>query len=85
VEAPTQPITLEDLRIAIRFAPSSSVSGPSGLAYAMLKLWPEAVLIEAHMAVKPIWEDKFIPECSSKKWLCPKPKVGPDLATLQDQ
>ena len=50
----------------------------------MMKEWPESVLVRAHAAVQAIWEDKIIPACWNKKWLCPKPKIQPDLATLQD-
>ena len=84
MEALLQPISLDDLRKAIRKAPSGSVPGPSGLSYAMMKEWPEPVLARAHAAVQAIWADKIIPSCWNKKWLCPKPKVHPDLATLQD-
>ena len=80
----TLPITIDDLRLAIRTAPSGSVPGPSGLSYAMMKEWPEAVIIKAHAAVSEIWEQKRIPPCWNKKWLCPKPKIQPDQATLQD-
>jgi len=83
-EALTQPITLEDLRIAIRLAPSSSVPGPNSLSYAMMKEWPDAVLVKAHKAVKTIWDAKIIPESWNRKWLCPKPKVDPEEFTLKD-
>jgi exonuclease III len=84
MEVLSQPISLDDLRNAIRKAPSGSVPGPSGLSYAMMKEWPESVLVRAHAAVHAIWEEKIIPACWNKKWLCPKPKIQPDLATLQD-
>jgi exonuclease III len=83
-EALLQPITIEELRQSIRLAPSNSVPGPSGLSYNMMKEWPLAVLEKAHAAVAQIWEDKIVPSCWNVKWLCPKPKVQPDLATLQD-
>jgi len=50
----------------------------------MIKEWPKPVLVQAHAAIQAIWEDKIIPSCWNKKWLCPKPKIQPDLATLQD-
>jgi exonuclease III len=83
-EALSQPVTIEDLRQAIRTSPSGSVPGPSGLSYAMMKEWPESVLTKAHAAMSEIWEQKIIPSCWNKKWLCPKPKIQPDQATLQD-
>jgi len=43
----------------------------------MMKEWPESVLFRAHAAVQAIWEEKIIPACWNKKWLCPK-------STLQD-
>jgi len=83
-EALNQPITLDDLRVAIKRLPSSSLPGPSGLFYAKMIEWPKAVLVKAHEAVAAIWKDKIIPECWNKKWLCPKPKIDPEKATLQD-
>ena len=50
----------------------------------MMKEWPESVLIKAHQAVSEIWKEKIIPQCWNQKWLCPKPKVDPEEATLQD-
>jgi hypothetical protein len=47
-EALNLPISMEDLRQAIKRAPGTSVPGPSGLSYAMMKEWPESVLIKAH-------------------------------------
>jgi len=83
-EALNRPISLEDRRQAIKRAPGTSVPGPSGLSYAMMKEWPESVLIKAHQAVSEIWKEKIIPQCWNQKWLCPKPKVDPEEATLQD-
>jgi len=67
LEALSQPISLEDLRNAIRKAPTRSVPGPSGLSYAMMKEWPEWVLVRAHTAVQAIWKEKIIPACWNKK------------------
>jgi hypothetical protein len=83
-EVVMQPIQLEELRQAIRKAPSGSVPGPSGLSYDMMKEWPETVLQRVHETVDKIWREKLIPECWNKKWLCPKPKVDPEIATLND-
>jgi len=33
--------------------------------------------------VTEIWKEKIIPQCWNQKWLCPKPKVDPEEATLQ--
>jgi len=82
MEELSQPISLEDLRNAIHKAPSESVPGPSRLSYTMMKEWPESVIVRAHAAVQAIWEDKIIPSCWNKIWLCNKPKIQPDLATL---
>jgi len=69
---------MQKFRKHIRKAPSGSVPGPSGLSYAMMKEWPESVLVRAHAAVQVIWEEKIIPVCWNKKWLFPKPKIQPD-------
>ena len=50
----------------------------------MMKEWPETVLMRVHETVDKIWREKLIPECWNKKWLCPKPKVDPEIATLND-
>jgi len=34
------------------------VPGPSGLSYAMMKEWPESLLIKAHQAVTEIWKER---------------------------
>ena len=78
------PICIEELRAAIRRAPASSVPGPSGLSYSMMKEWPEEVLLAAHTAMTMIWDTGTIPEWWQWKWICPIPKVDPDLATLDD-
>ena len=79
-----QPITMDEVKAAIQKAPSGSVPGPSGLSYAMMKEWPEQALKLAHETMNTIWERKLIPESWNIKWLCPKPKVDPDKATLDD-
>jgi len=78
-EALNQPILLEDLGQAIKRAP-----GPSGLSYTIMKEWPDSALIKTHEAVAQIWEEKIILSCWNQKWLCPKPKVDPEEATLHD-
>ena len=50
----------------------------------MMKEWTPAALTEAHQAMTMIWETGAIPNWWKKKWLCPKSKVDPDLATLDD-
>jgi len=75
---------LEDLRQAIKREQGKSIPGPSGLSYAIMKEWPESVLIKAHQTVSEIWKEKIIPKCWNQKWLCPKPKVDPEEATLED-
>jgi len=81
-EALSQPISLEDLRQAIKPAPSNSVPGPSGLSYAMMKDCSDSALIYAHEAVAKIWKEKIKSNCWNKKWLCPRSKVDPEEATL---
>ena len=80
----SKPITIEEVRAAIKKAPSGSVPGPSGLSYAMMKEWPEQVLVSAQETMNTIWEGKLIPEVWNIKWLCPKPKIDPEKATLDD-
>ena len=79
-----RPIELEEVEHAIKKAPAGSVPGPSGLSYAMMKEWPEKVVLKFHKALNHIWEQKIIPKEWNIKWLCPKPKVDPDIATLDD-
>jgi len=62
-EALLQPISIDYLREEIRKAPSGSVPGPSKLSYAMMKKWPESVLVRAHATVQAIWKNKIIPAC----------------------
>ena len=83
-EATMTPVTTEELRAAIKRAPASSVPGPSGLSYAMMKEWPEEVLQAAHLAMSQIWETGTIPAWWQWKWICPIPKVDPETATLDD-
>ena len=83
-EATTRPVTIEDLKAAISKASSTSVPGPSGLSYLMMKTWTPKVLQEAFDAMTMIWETGQIPLWWKKKWLCPKAKVDPALATLED-
>ena len=83
-EATSQIITIEELRAAIARTPASSVPGPSGLSYAMMKEWPEEVLQAAHLAMTQIWETGTIPNWWQWKWNCPIPKTDPDIATLDD-
>jgi hypothetical protein len=82
--ATSEPVSIEELRAAIKRAPASSVPGPSGLSYAMMKEWPEEVLQAAHNAMTQIWDNGIIPEWWQWKWICPIPKVDPDIATLDD-
>jgi exonuclease III len=79
-----RPIELEEVKHAIKKAPAGSVPGPSGLSYAMMKEWPEEVVFKFHMALNQIWEQKIIPQEWNIKWLCPKPKIDPEIATLDD-
>jgi len=55
-EATTRPVTIEDLKAAIAKASSTSVPGPSGLSYIMMKTWTPKVLKEAFDAMTMIWE-----------------------------
>jgi len=48
-----------------------------------MKTWTPKVLKEAFNAMTIIWETGQIPLWWKKKWLCPKPKVDPALATLE--
>jgi hypothetical protein len=82
--ATNRTVTIDDLKAAIKRAPKTSVPGPSGLSYAMMKTWSPAALEEAHQAMTMIWETGEIPNWWKRKWLCPKSKVDPDLATLDD-
>jgi len=83
-EATTRPVTIEDMKSAVAKASSTSIPGPSGLSYIMMKTWPPKVLKEAFDAMTMIWETGRIPLWWKKKWLCPKAKVDPALATLED-
>ena len=78
------PISIEELRAAIKRTPVTSVPGPSGLSYAMMKEWTEEVLQAAHTAMTQIWESNTIPDWWQWKWICPIPKVEPEIATLND-
>ena len=78
------PVTIENLKAAIAKASTTSVAGPSGLSYAMMKEWSPKVLKEAFDAMTMIWETGQIPNWWKKKWLCPKAKIDPALATLDD-
>ena len=83
-EVTSTPITIDELRAAIQRAPASSVPGPSGLSYAMMKEWPDEVLLTAHSAMTTIWDTGTIPSWWQWKWICPIPKVDPETATLDD-
>jgi len=60
-EATSRPVSIEDLKAAIAKASASSVPGPSGLSYAMMKTWTPKVLLEAFNAMTMIWETGQIP------------------------
>ena len=83
-EGTSIPVSIEEFRAAIRRTPASSVPGPSGLSYAMMKEWPDEVLQAAHSAMTMIWDTGTIPEWWQWKWICPIPKVDPEVATLDD-
>jgi hypothetical protein len=83
-EITSLPVTLDDLRLAIAKSSTSSVPGPSGLSYAMMKTWTPKVLKEAFDAMTMVWETGQIPNWWKKKWICPKAKIDPSLATLED-
>ena len=80
----SKPVSLDDLRQAIAKSSTSSVPGPSGLSYAMIKSWTPAVLKEAFDAMTMVWETGQIPNWWKRKWICPKAKIDPSLATLDD-
>ena len=79
-----RPITMAEVQLAIKRAPSGSIPGPSGLSYAMMKEWPEEATKLFHSSINVLWEQKIIPQEWNLKWLCPKPKVDPEIATLND-
>ena len=83
-ETTERPVTIEDLKAAITRAPVTSVPGPSGLSYAMMKEWTPKGLQKAFDCMTMIWETGQIPNWWKRKWLCPKAKVDPSQATLED-
>ena len=56
------PVSIDELRAAIKLTPTTSVPGPSGLSYAMMKEWSAEVLEVAHEALTQIWETSTIPD-----------------------
>jgi len=62
LEATSSPVTVDELQAAIKRTPATSVPGPSGLFYAMMKERSEEVLESAHNALTQIWVTSIIPD-----------------------
>jgi len=51
LEFTSSPITIDDLQVAIKRTPATSVPGPNGLSIAIIKEWSEEVVESAHNAL----------------------------------
>jgi len=60
-EVTTRPVTFAELKAAISKASSTSVPGPSGPFYIIMKTWTPKVLKEVFNAMIMIWETGQIP------------------------
>jgi len=62
LDVTSSPVTINELRVVIKHTPATSVPGPSGLSYAMMKEWSGEVLESAHDALTQIRDTSSFPD-----------------------
>ena len=78
------PITYDEFSRAIDLSKDGSAPGVSGCSYSMMKEWNVSTRQEAFGSLTQLWQEKRIPPWWQIKYLCPKPKIAADEATLSD-
>eukprot|EP01041_Mallomonas_annulata_P008426 gene8426-biopygen4060 len=76
--------TIDEFLDVVAHCPNTSAPGPTGLTYAMIKVWPAETQKMAYQALAAMWEDRQIPPWWKWRWLIPVPKkTDPTLADLR--
>ena len=68
------PPCLEEFEKAIKFSPSISAPGPSGLSYQHMKLWTDVTVRWVHRRLCDIWSSHSVPEFWKNRILHPLTK-----------